>query len=152
MPTTETFEHLVAARPDEAPRIRELSRKLADDHKEAHYFLSDSDGKGLEIPPSVFRILVRAVRDLSLGRSVAIIHYDQQLTTQQAADILNVSRPHLIKLVEDGKLPYHMVGTHRRIRMGDLLAFKEARDSERRSALRELRKVSESLGLYNGEK
>lgn len=151
MPTTEMFEHLVAAQSEEAPGIRELSRKLTDYDGKAHYFLSDSDGKGLEIPPSVFRILVHAVHDLSLGRSVAIIHYDQQLTTQQAADILNVSRPHLIKLVEDGKIPYHMVGTHRRIRMGDLLAFRQARDSDRRGALRELRKVSESLDLYDGE-
>jgi len=94
---------------------------------------------------------VSAVRDLSLGRSVAIIHYEHELTTQQAADILNVSRPHLVKLVDESKIPYHMVGTHRRIRMGDLLRFKQARDEERQGALRDLRKVSESLGLYDGE-
>lgn len=147
----ETSEHLVAAQPDEALSMRELSRKLASDNKKTRYFLSDSEDNKFEIPPSAFRILVRAVRDLSLGRSVAIIHYDHELTTQQAADILNVSRPHLIKLVEEGKIAYHMVGTHRRIRMGDLMRFKQTRDDERRSSLRELRKVSESLGLYDQE-
>ncbi len=148
---TETLEHLVAPQPEEAPRIQELNRRLTGGSKQARYFLSDSDGNKLEIPPSAFRVLVSAVRDLSLGRSVAIIHYEHELTTQQAADILNVSRPHLVKLVDEGKIPYHMVGTHRRIRMGDLLRFKQARDEERQAALRDLRKVSESLGLYDGE-
>lgn len=146
---TETFEDLVAAQPEEQPGIRELSRKLTKDNQSARYFLADSDGNRLEIPPSAFRILVRAVRDLSLGRSVAIIHYEHELTTQQAADILNVSRPHLIKLVDEGKVPHHMVGTHRRIRMGDLVQFKQVRDEDRRRALAELRQVSESLGLYD---
>lgn len=149
--STEMLEQLVAPQPEERSRIQELSRRLAGGNQQARYFLSDSDGNRLEIPPSAFRVLVRAVRDFSLGRSVAIIHYEHELTTQQAADILNVSRPHLIKLVEEGKIPYHMVGTHRRIYMGDLLRFKQARDHERRDALQEMRRVSESLGLYDGE-
>lgn len=149
MPTTDTFERLVAAPPEESQYLRELEQKLGS--KEARYFLADSAGNRLDIPPSVFHILMQAVHDLSRGRSVAIIHYDHELTTQEAADLINVSRPHLIKLLDDDRIPYHKVGTHRRIRMGDLMGYKGLRDRKREEALQKLHQMSEDLGLYNEE-
>ena len=145
----EKFEGLVAARPEEQAGLRELSRHLARDDQTARYFFADSDCNRLEIPPSALRILARAIRDLSQGRSVTVVHCESDLTTGQAAAFLNVSRPHLIKLVDEGKVPYHMVGKHRRIRVGDLVQFKQGRDEERRRALAQLRRVSERLGLYD---
>ena len=85
---------------------------------------------------------------LARGQSVAVLHYDEELTTQQAADLLQVSRPYLVRLLEEGQIPYHQVGTHRRIYLRDLLAYKEQRD-RRRASLRELRRASEALGLYD---
>jgi len=73
------------------------------------------------------------------------------LTTQQAADLLSVSRPYLIKLLENGQIPYHHVGSHRRIRMGDLLDYKGSRDCLRKEHLNAMVRVSESLGLYDAD-
>lgn len=140
----------VSARPEEAHDLRNLRDALSRSDREGsvRYFLADSTGRRLELPESVFRVLVDVVQAMARGQSVAIVHYDHELTTQQAAELLNVSRPYLIRLLEEGQIPYHMVGTHRRIYLRDLLAYKQIRDRRRKEALRELRRVSEALGLY----
>ena len=71
-----------------------------------------------------------------------------ELTTQEAADLLNVSRPFLIGLLEDGQLPHHKVGTHRRVRFADLMTYKRRRDAESEEALRELTALSQEMKLY----
>ncbi|MDI3317775.1 MAG: helix-turn-helix domain-containing protein [Bacillota bacterium] len=137
----------------EVDEIRAIHDALSPSRAEAgvRYYLADSTGRRVEIPPSIFRVLVQAAEDMARGRSVAILHYDEELTTQQAAELLGVSRPYLIRLLEDGKIRYHMTGTHRRIYMRDLLEYKERRDRRRHEALMEVRRVSESLGLYDDE-
>ena len=72
-----------------------------------------------------------------------------ELTTQEAADLLNVSRQYLVRLLEDGAMPFTKTGTHRRIRFGDLMAYKRARDATRRQGLKRLTRLSEELGLYD---
>lgn len=79
------------------------------------------------------------------GRSITLVPHDKELTTQEAADILHVSRPHLIKLLDRGDFPFHRVGTHRRIRIEDVLTYRDRRDAERSAALDELTKLSEEL-------
>lgn len=151
MASANTFGGPVSARPEEAREIESLRAALEATGEKAtlRYFLTDSSGRRLELPASVFRVLVDVVRALARGQSVAVLHYDEELTTQQAADLLQVSRPYLVRLLEEGKIPYHMAGTHRRIYLRDVLAYKELRDRRRREALRELRRVSEALGLYD---
>lgn len=146
MLTAELYPEPAAASPDEIAGIQALLETAAS--KEIRYYLSDSTGRQVEIPPSVFRVLVEAARHLAAGHSVTIVHYDHELTTQQAADLLNVSRPYLIRLLEQGQLPYHMVGTHRRIRMRDLMEYKRRRDALRKELFKEMQRVSEGLGLY----
>lgn len=150
MPAAEIVNDPVAARPEEFPQIQDLNTALfgAGEGTEVRYYLADSVGRKLELPPSVFQMLVKVVRTMAMGSSVALLNYDHELTTQQAADILQVSRPFLIRLLEQGHLPYHMVGSHRRIRMGDLMEYKKHRDSRRRELLQEVQRVSEGLGLY----
>src|SRR5215471_16124513 len=93
--------------------------------------LVSANGQRIELPDAVFRLLKEIVRNMQLGRAIVLIPENQQLTTQRAADLLGVSRPHLIKLLEAGALAYHKAGSHRRIFLKDLLAYQKRRDEER---------------------
>lgn len=97
--------------------------------------LIDADGRVLSLPKSLGQVLAEAARHLAAGRGVAILPYTRTLTTQQTADLLNVSRPHLVTLLEANAIPFHRVGTHRRVVLADALAYKADRDAGRRRAL-----------------
>ena len=90
------------------------------------------------LPPSVAALLLEILEDMAAGSAVAVLRNDAELTTQQAADYLNVSRPFLVGLLEAGDVPFRKVGTHRRVRFEDLRRYKHAADAARRSALDEL--------------
>jgi excisionase family DNA binding protein len=85
------------------------------------------------------------------GRAITVAPLAQRLTTQEAADLLGVSRPTLIKLLEDGKIPFEQPGRHRRIRLDDLLAYRDRRRKERSEILDELVVQTQALGLYDDE-
>lgn len=109
------------------------------------------DGKTQNLPVSLYEFLVKLIADLCEGQSVAIVQNDAQLTTVEGARMLGVSRQFLIKLLERGELPHHMVGTHRRIYVRDLLAYKAKRDSNRRKILDDLTRAEAEDGLYDLE-
>jgi excisionase family DNA binding protein len=109
------------------------------------------DGKTQSLPVSLYEFLVKLIADLCEGQSVAIVQNDAQFTTVEAARMLGVSRQFLIKLLEREEIPYHMVGTHRRIYVRDLLAYKTKRDSKRRRVLDELTRAEAEDGLYDLE-
>ena len=102
----------------------------------------------MTIPVSAFRLLADILAQMARGNAVTLIPVNAELTTQQAADILNISRPFLIKLIEDGQIPYRKVGTHRRIRFEDLMVYKRDIDNKRRDVLADL--VSEAQELNMG--
>lgn len=126
-------------------QIRELNRML----KLGSPALVGADGERLELPEAVFGLLKDIARNMQLGRAIVLIPENRQLTTQRAADLLGVSRPHLIKLLETGELPYHKVGSHRRIYLKDLLAYQRRRDVERKAALDRIAKEAFESGLYD---
>lgn len=101
------------------------------------------------LPPELRSVLADVVRAMRRGQAVTFAPMSQQLTTQQAADLIGVSRPTLIKLLESGRIPYETPGRHRRLRLSDVLAFQELRRLEQREALRELAQDAQDLGLYN---
>lgn len=109
------------------------------------------DGKTKNLPVSLQAFLAHLIADLSHGRSVAIVQNETQLTTVQAARALGVSRQFLINVLNDGGIPHHMVGTHRRIYVRDLLAYKAKRDSQRRTIIDGLSRVEAEEGLYDLE-
>ena len=99
------------------------------------------------VPEAALRALEDAARVLAQGTAVLVVPLYRELTTQEAADLLNVSRPHLVKLVERGEIPHHMAGSHRRIYAEDLMRYREVRDVRRRKALQDLTRESARLGL-----
>ncbi len=102
----------------------------------------------MELPRSVREVLVRVVRELAQGNAVAVLPVHTELTTQEAANLLNLSRPYLIGLIDQGTLPCtRTVGNHRRLRLADVLAYKRVRDAERRAALDDVSAEAERLGL-----
>src|ERR1035437_2614393 len=90
------------------------------------------DGKTQNLPVSLYEFLVKLIADLCEGQSVAIVQNDAQLTTVEVARMLGVSRQFLVKVLERVGVPHHMVGTHRRVYVRDLLAYKARRDGRQR--------------------
>ena len=99
----------------------------------------------LPFPPSALHLLTRIMEQMSLGNSVTLIPVHAQLTTQEAADVLNVSRPYVVKLVEKGKLPCVKVGSHRRIRFDDLMSYKKQMLAESEKARARLAELSQEM-------
>jgi len=99
------------------------------------------------VPRQAAVMLAQILGFLAEGQGVQIIPDGTELTTQQAADLLNVSRPYLIKLLEEGQITYRMVGTHRRVRFQDLYEYKRQDDIKRRAAADEITQLGQELGL-----
>jgi len=107
----------------------------------------DESEETVAIPASAFRLLNDILTEMAKGNAVTIMPVHAELTTQQAADILNVSRPFLVRLIEEGKLPCRKVGTHRRIRLQDLLQYKRQLDRDRLTTLEELAAQAQELNM-----
>jgi excisionase family DNA binding protein len=137
----------VKAADKDAPVVRELDVALAKTRGVAT--LIAPSGEEIELPHSVYRVLARVVHEMAQGNAVRVLPVHAQLSTQEAAELLSVSRPFLIRLLEEGKIPYHKVGRHRRIVLEDLLVYKQERDEERRRTLNELARESQELGFYD---
>ena len=101
----------------------------------------------VELPAEARILLLRILGHMANGDAVTVVPVQAKMTAQQAADVLGVSRPFLIRLIDDGKLPCRMVGTHRRIPLADLLAYKQANKAERRAIAAELTAEAEELGF-----
>ena len=106
------------------------------------------DGEAKGLPASVYSFLLRLLADLEDGKSVSILQDNTELTTVQASSLLGVSRQFLINLLERGDIPFHKVGTHRRIYTRDILTFKAKRDSNRKRALEELIEAEIAEGIF----
>ncbi len=142
-------ERLLLASDEEQENVRELNEFLT--ASEGTPALVSPDGRKVEISHSVHRVLLQAVEHLAQGAPVQILPLHSHLTTQEAADLLDVSRPYLVGLLENGDIPFHKVGSHRRVLAEDLVVYKERRDAERRQALQDIIEESEILGLYDTE-
>lgn len=101
----------------------------------------------VELPVEALDLFLEVLTHLSNGHGVTIMPVKAELTTQQAADLLNVSRPYVIKLLDERHLPFRKVGTHRRIRLDDLLAYKSIDEARRREAADALAAEAQALGL-----
>lgn len=98
------------------------------------------------IPDALYEVIRQAVAALKQGHGVSVVPANEELTSQQAADLLNVSRPFLTKLLDRGDIPFRLSGGHRRIELQELLQYREERSIKRREALRQLAHDAESRG------
>ena len=135
----------------EAALARETSRVLASrgqTEEPLKLRILDDPAKGtLKVPASAVRMLVRILDEMARGNAVTLIPVHAELTTQEAADMLNLSRPSLIRLLDEGKIEFRHVGTHRRVRLKGLLAYRRRADADRRAALAELAAYDRELGI-----
>lgn len=124
---------------DEIESAAEASRALAHaQSKSGRLVLSGENGNHVQLAPAIADLIVNLLGHVASGNMVTLVPTGAMLTTQQAADILNVSRPFLSKLLKENQIPHVLVGSHRRVMFADLMVYKERRDSTRRAALNEL--------------
>ena len=141
----------VSASEADVSLIRELEQYLHA-HARRPARLTDADGDSIEIPAPIYRVLRQLVPLMANGAAIQLVPLHQELTTQQAADLLNVSRPFLIKLLDEGAIPYRRLGgegTHRRVRFTHVMDYKKRRSEQRRAVLAELVEMGEELGEYD---
>lgn len=134
---------------------RESSEALAplleeQGNQEAHIRVSSKDKQGAEIilPFPAVRLLFNALQEMAKGHSVTLLPVDTELTTQQAAELMHISRPSLIKMLDEKKLPFRKVGAHRRICYEDVMRYLDAERARRKEIMKELIEETERLGLY----
>lgn len=101
----------------------------------------------VELPTFAFRLLGEILSELALGNAVKVVPIHAELTTQEGADLLNVSRPHLVKLLDEGKIPHTKTGRHRRVKFADLMQYKQQRELTNHLALDELAAQAQELGM-----
>ncbi len=146
-------ETLNPSLPSEAEAVlaRETSKVLASRAqmgKPLRLRLLDDPARGIvKIPASAVRMLIHILEEMARGNAVTLIPVHAELTTQEAADMLNISRPSLIQLLDEGMIEFRRVGTHRRIRFEALMSYKRRADADRRAALAELAAYDQELGL-----
>ena len=126
---------------EEASRI--LASLVQGDELRVHL----DDGRVLTLPRAAARLLVHLLTEMADGNAVTLIPVHVEMTTQEAADFLNVSRPFLVGLLEANAIPYRKVGTHRRIRFKDVKGYRDRIDAERERTLDELAAQAQELGM-----
>ena len=132
------------------PQATDLARessaalaKLLKDHPEQDRARVRMDDTDLVLPRHALELLRNILTEMAQGNSVTIMPVHAEVTTQEAANLLNVSRPFLVGLLEKGEIPFRKVGSHRRVLLTDVLAYKEADAQQRKHALDELAKLSQ---------
>lgn len=128
---------------------RALAAFLSTKFETQQILIKDADDVShtIELPTSALMLLMNVLGELAAGNAVQVVPVHAELTTQQAANILNVSRPHLVKLLEEGLLPHHKTGRHRRVLFADLMAYKKERDATSQEAMQALAAQAQELGL-----
>ena len=137
--------------PDDAALARisgQILARYTASERPLHLRVTDAEPEQpIELPAGAVSLLVDILDSMAAGRGVTLVPEHVELTTVQAAEFLHVSRPFLIKLLEEGRIPYRKVGQHRRIRMDDVMAYKTAIDREREAILDELAAEAQELNM-----
>ncbi len=146
--STQTTAATTVLPPADLDGMLDLSRFLS--HVPAPAALLGPDGETVPLPMEAYQVLVKVVESMRAGKAITVAPLDQLLTTQEAANFLGISRPTVVKLLEQGEISYERpaAGRHRRVRLNDLLDYQRRKRAERRSALDELTEQAAGAGLY----
>ena len=128
--------------------VRAFSTKVGDKRPTLVEVASEGDpSTKVTVPVEAFELFMEVLTHLANGHGVTVMPVKAELTTQQAADLLNVSRPFLVKVLDSGELPFRKVGTHRRVRLADVVTYKQLDDARRKDAADALAAEAQELGL-----
>lgn len=153
--TTLTFDSGEPVAPTDADAIvardsaRRLLPALATANGTVQLRVGEPDGTNepVTIPTAAFRLLVSILSEMASGNAVRLIPHHAELTTQEAAELLNVSRPYVVRLLDEGRMPSHRVGTHRRVLFKDVMTYKAEHRRARGRALDRMTAIDQELGL-----
>jgi excisionase family DNA binding protein len=138
-PSSAATGDLLSADPAERPQLRLLDERLTElQARHGVARLLAPDGKEIPLPAAAIYALQRVSQAMSRGASIALVPQDKDLTSRQAAELLHVSRPFLVRNLLGKEIPFEKVGSHRRVRLDDVLAYRERRARERRALLDEM--------------
>lgn len=126
-----------------------LAATLAQIHSEYPEIEIEDAHEKIKIPLKALRLLANILKETSQGRPISIVPIATEITTQAAAELLGCSRPHLVKLLEEGEINFTKIGKHRRIKYQDVIDYKKKMKSEQRKLLIEIMKADEETGLYD---
>ncbi len=131
---------------------RELTRRITDQARSSHHLRvqivdGSQQSEPIEVPAPALRLLLTILSEMGSGNAITLVPAHAELTTQQAADLLHVSRPFFIRLLEDGTIPYRKVGSHRRVLHQDILDYTTRIDAQRIEALAELTAQAQELNM-----
>jgi excisionase family DNA binding protein len=146
MPTPRNFRRPIVPTEAMVASAEELIRHLSRT-KGRLVVVDPANEQVAEAAPELVDLFARLLTDVAKNRPMLVMPIDDELTTVQAADFLNVSRPYVIKLIDNGELPCHMVGSHRRIRLDDLVVLKKAMRAKSEQARQELADLSQELDM-----
>lgn len=132
---------------EEDAMLATLASRILSTRGERNLYIHLGDGQPLPLPRAAQELISHLLVEMSEGNAVTLIPIHAEMTTQEAADYLNVSRPYVVKLLEAGEIPHHKVGTHRRVRFTDLKAFKQKQIDIRAKALDELAAQAQELDM-----
>ena len=128
-------------------RIKGFGIRLHTERSKGVKIRLEESGEQVTIPDKAFFILLDVLSNMSEGKSITIMPSETELSSRQAAEMLNMSRPHLVKLLESGKMPFKKVGSHRRVLLNDVIEYKEKLRQNREDQLTFLAKQAQQLNL-----
>lgn len=130
-----------------AKKSAEILKSITDSASQNESLEFQVEGSFISVPTTAVLLLEKVLNEMAEGKTVEIASFSQELSTQEAADMLNVSRPHLVKLLEAGKIPHKKVGAHRRVLFDDVKRYQDLIRENRKRALDELAKEAQEMGL-----
>jgi excisionase family DNA binding protein len=155
MPGTDHIIDPESLSPEERSSLRKQLQQILSDANEERQIgpvtlrIEGESEAVVSLPEATVRPLLALLSDLAEGQAVSVADADEELTTREAADLRNVSRPHLTQLLEKGDIPSHKVGSHYRVYRRDVLAYKAKRQERSEKAMQTLTRLSQELGLYD---